>query len=70
MRSVLKDSRCTAYILQVILGQKELRVVEQTLQKDYVNLYGRSLRLDCVVRDEDGRLMNVEVQRMCCKAAT
>ncbi len=63
MRSVLKDSRCTAYILQVILGQKELRVVEQTLQKDYVNLYGRSLRLDCVVRDEDGRLMNVEVQR-------
>ena len=63
MRSVLKDTDCTAYILQVILGQKDLRVVEQIIQKDYVNLYGRSLRLDCVVKDAAGRLFNVEVQR-------
>lgn len=38
MRNVLKEQGCTEYILQVIMNQKDLQVLEQTLQKDYKNL--------------------------------
>ena len=62
MRNVLKEQGCTEYILQVIMNQKDLQVVEQTLQKDYKNLQGRSAILDCVARDERARQFNVEIQ--------
>lgn len=62
MRNVLKEQGCTEYMLQVIMDQKNLQVVEQTLQKDYKNLQGRSAILDCVARDEGARQFNVEIQ--------
>ena len=62
MRNVLKEQGCTEYMLQVIMNQKDLQVVEQTLQKDYKNLQGRSAILDCVARDERARQFNVEIQ--------
>ena len=63
MRNVFKKQECTEYVLQIILNQKDLKVVEQILQKDYKNLQGRSAVLDCVARDADGRQMNVEIQQ-------
>mgnify|MGYP001729229590 FL=1 len=33
------------------------------MQKDYKNLQGRSAILDCVVRDSDGKQMDVEIQQ-------
>lgn len=63
MRNVLKQKACTEYILQVILERNDLIVVDQVLQKDYKNLQGRSVILDCVVRDSVGRRMNVEFQQ-------
>lgn len=63
MRNVFKKQECTEYFLQIILNQKDLKVVEQILQKDYKNLQGRSAVLDCVARDADGRQMNVEIQQ-------
>ena len=63
MRNVFKKQECTEYVLQVIMNQKDLRVIEQVLQKDYKNLQGRSAVLDCVARDIDGRQMNVEIQQ-------
>ena len=42
--------------------RKNLQVLEQTLQKDYENLQGRSAILDCVARDERARQFNVEIQ--------
>lgn len=63
MRNVLKDRRCTEYILQVIMEKKDLKVIDQTLQKDYKNLQGRSAVLDCVVRDAEGKQINVEIQQ-------
>lgn len=63
MRNVFKKQECTEYVLQVILNQKDLKVIEQILQKDYKNLQGRSAVLDCVARDADGRQMNVEIQQ-------
>ena len=63
MRNVLKQKACTEYILRVILERNDLIVVDQVLQKDYKNLQGRSVILDCVVRDSVGRRMNVEFQQ-------
>ena len=63
MRNVFKKHECMEYVLQVIMDQKDLKVIDQVLQKDYKNLQGRSAVLDCVVRDFEGRQMDVEIQQ-------
>ena len=63
MRNVFKKRECTEYVLQVIMGEKELKWIDQVLQKDYKNLQGRSAVLDCVIRDSEGRQMDVEIQQ-------
>ena len=63
MRNVFKQRECTEYVLQVIMGKKDLKVLDQVIQKDYKNLQGRSAILDCVVRDADGRQFDVEIQQ-------
>ena len=63
MRNVFKKQECTEYVLQIIMNQKDLKVIEQVLQKDYKNLQGRSAVLDCIVKDTDDRQMNVEIQQ-------
>lgn len=63
MRIVLKKQDCTEYILRIIMGIDDLLVIEQTIQKDYKNLQGRSAILDCVARDGEGRQYNVEIQQ-------
>ena len=63
MRNVFKKRECTEYVLQVIMGEKDLKVLNQVIQMDYKNLQGRSAILDCVVRDADGRQFDVEIQQ-------
>lgn len=63
MRNVFKKRECTEYILQVILSDHQLKLIDQVIQKDYKNLQGRSAVLDCVVRDSEGRQLNVEIQQ-------
>ena len=63
MRNVFKKRECTEYVLQVVMDKKDLRVIDQVLQKDYKNLQGRSAILDCVARDSEGRQMDVEIQQ-------
>ena len=63
MRNVFKERACTEYVLQVIMGRKDLKVTAQVLQKDYKNLQGRSAVLDCVVQDGEGRQFDVEIQQ-------
>ena len=63
MRNVLKRRECSEYVLQVIMKEKELKIIDQVIQKDYKNLQGRSAVLDCVARDSGGRQMNVEIQQ-------
>ena len=67
MRNVFKERECTEYVLQVIMGRKDLKITDQVLQKDYKNLQGRSAILDCVARDGDGRQFDVEIlaRRVC-----
>ncbi len=63
MRNVFKKQECTEYVLQVIMEKKDLKIVDQVLQKDYKNLQGRSAILDCVVQDSNGRQIDVEIQQ-------
>ena len=62
MRVVLKDIRCTEYILQTILRKPRLHIKEQVLQEDLKNLQGRSVILDCLCTDESGTVYNIELQ--------
>lgn len=63
MRNVLKDKDCTEYILRIIMKNEELRIIDQTIQKDFKNLQGRSAILDCVAQDANGTLYNIEIQQ-------
>ena len=63
MRNVFKKRECTEYVLQVIMGKKDLKVLNQVIQMDYKNLQGRSAILDCVARDADGKQFDVEIQQ-------
>lgn len=63
MRNVFKKQECTEYVLQTIMSRRDLKVIDQVLQKDYKNLQGRSAILDCVVRDSTGKQMDVEIQQ-------
>ena len=47
MRNVLKEKAC----------------VEHIIKRDYKNLQGRSVVLDCVALDEDGKQFDIEVQQ-------
>lgn len=62
MRVVLKDMKCTEYILQIVLNKPDLRVKSQNLQMDLKNLQGRSLILDCYCTDKTGTVYNIEIQ--------
>ncbi len=62
-RNVLKDKRCTEYILRIILNDKEVKVIDQKLQADYRNLHGRGAVLDCLVVDSRNRAINIELQQ-------
>ena len=50
-------------ILQVILNNKELVVLSTNSQFSTKNLQGRSCMLDAKCQLEDGRIVNIEVQR-------
>lgn len=62
-RNVLKDKRCTEYILRIVMNDKSLRIIEQRLQADYKNLHGRSVILDCIAIDGFDREINIELQQ-------
>ena len=62
MRIVLKDRKCTEFILQTILQKPDLKVKTQSIQSDLKNLQGRSLILDCFCSDTKGTVYNIEVQ--------
>ena len=63
MRNVFKKRECIEYVLRIIMEISDLHILEQTVQKDYKNLQGRSAILDCVARDDKNKRYNVEVQQ-------
>lgn len=63
MSKVFEDKACSQFLLQIILDKKGLNVQKVHAQHDVKNLQGRSIRLDIVATDENGRVYNIEIQR-------
>ena len=62
-RNVMKDKDCCKHILRIIMNDKKIEVIENNIQADYKNLYGRSVILDCVIKTGDEKNVDVEIQQ-------
>lgn len=64
MTKCFEDSpECVELILHIILDKPDLRVIEVRTQHPVKNLQGRSVRLDILAIDSEGKLYNIEIQR-------
>ena len=63
MRNVFKQKECTEYVLQIIMGKQDLKVIDQVIQMDFKNLQGRSAIMDCVALDNKGKKYDIEIQQ-------
>lgn len=63
MTKVFEDKECVEVLLKAILKKKDLKVSVVNVQYDIKNLQGRSVRLDVLAEDGDGKLYNIEIQR-------
>ena len=63
MSKVFEDKECTKFLLQIILNRTDLKVITVHGQHDIKNLQGRSVRLDILAVDVEGRVSNIEIQR-------
>ena len=54
----------TEFVLNIILGRNDLKVIEVVAQREYKNPIpgGRSIRLDIYAKDSDGKVYDIEVQ--------
>lgn len=57
------DTACAQLVLRIILDKPDLVVLDVRTQVFVANLLKRSVRLDIVATDEEGRRINIEVQR-------
>jgi len=53
----------TQFLIRVILGRKDITVIDSKAQFFISNIYGRGLRLDIFARDEKGNAYHFEVER-------
>lgn len=57
------ETACMELLLQIILDKSDLKVVDVRTQVFMENLLNRSVRLDVLATDGEGRKFNIEVQR-------
>ena len=57
------ETGCIELVLRIVMEMPELKVIQSHTQVFVENLMNRSLRLDIVATDAEGRVINVEVQR-------
>lgn len=57
------DTDCLELVLQIILNKLDLKVVDVRTQVFVENIKNRSVRLDILATDSEGRKFNVEIQR-------
>ena len=58
------DIQLTEFTLRILLSRDDIKVKSVMSQKEKRNLFGRSVRLDILAEDDNGKLYNVEVQRV------
>lgn len=57
------DTACVQLVLQIVLDKPDLNVVDVRTQVFVENLLNRSVRLDVLATDSEGRKCNIEIQR-------
>ena len=63
MSKVFEDKECAQLLLHIILERSDLVVQEVHGQYSIKNLQGRSVRLDILAVDQEGKHYNIEIQR-------
>ena len=58
------DTACVQLVLQIVLDKPDLNVVDVRTQVFVENLLNRSVRLDVLATDSEGRKFNIEIQRL------
>ena len=61
-QKMMEDKEVCEEILRIILENSKMRVIECVPQASIKNLNGKSVVLDVLCRDNDGKYCNVEVQ--------
>ena len=62
-QKMMEDKEVCEEILRIILEDSKMRVLECVPQASIKNLNGKSVVLDVLCRDSDGKYCNVEVQK-------
>ncbi|MBQ3825022.1 MAG: Rpn family recombination-promoting nuclease/putative transposase, partial [Spirochaetaceae bacterium] len=57
------DNKLTEFLLRILLDRTDLTVKQSLTQKEKHNIFGRSVRLDILAVDTDGKQYNIEIQR-------
>lgn len=57
------DTECIELVLRIVLNKSDLKVVDVRTQVFVENIKNRSVRLDVLATDSEGRKFNVEIQR-------
>ena len=57
------SNECMELVLRIVMDMPELKVMEVRTQKELNNLHGRSVQMDVLAVDGEGRIINVEIQR-------
>lgn len=57
------DNKLTEFLLKILLGRSDLHVKKSMTQKEKRNIFGRSVRLDILAEDTEGKQYNIEIQR-------
>ena len=57
------DNKLTEFLLRILLNRSDLTVQSSLTQKEKHNIFGRSVRLDILAVDTQGKQYNVEIQR-------
>lgn len=58
-----KDLDTTGFVVKTILKNDDIKLQSVEVQSEQKNLYGRSVKLDILASDHNGRFFNVEIQR-------
>lgn len=57
------ENECSALMLRIILERDDLEVVEARTQRWIQNIENRSVKLDILAIDKDGKMYDVEIQK-------
>lgn len=57
------NTECIELVLRIVMEMPDLKVIDAHTQVFVENLLNRSVRLDVLATDRDGRKINVEIQR-------